>query len=60
MKFIIKDASDWLFEEEININTLEELIKYIEEETCGDVIIYKPGSYDKKEWVLRNYNYYVE
>ena len=60
MRFITKDASDWRFEGEINIDTLEELIKYIEEETCGDVIIYKPGSYDENEWVLINYNNYIE
>lgn len=56
-KFTLKQASDWQREEPIEINSLEELLAFVEEH--GDIIIYSKREYEEHQ-TLTIYDTYVE
>lgn len=43
MEFFVTKTSDWDYKEHIEINTLEELLKFVKEN--GDIIIQNPYPY---------------
>ncbi len=43
MKFYVTRTSDWKYKEQVEINTLEELIDFVRDN--GDIIIQKPYPY---------------
>jgi hypothetical protein len=62
MKFIIKKASDWDYIEEIEINTLEELLKFYK--VNGEIVIrdnvYMLDKYPDAKTILQIYDAYIE
>jgi hypothetical protein len=56
-KFTLKQASDWQREEPIEINSLEELLAFVEKH--GDVIIYSKREHEEHQ-TLTIYDTYVE
>lgn len=55
--FILKQASDWHRAEPIEINTMEELLAFVEEH--GDIIVYSKRTYEEHQ-TLTIYDTYVE
>ena len=55
--FILKQASDWQRAEPIEINTMEELLAFVEEH--GDIIVYSKRT-DEGHQTLTIYDTYVE
>lgn len=55
--FILKQASDWHREEPIEINTMEELLAFVEEH--GDIIVHSKRT-DEEHQTLTIYDTYVE
>ena len=55
--FILKQASDWQRAEPIEINTMEELLAFVEEH--GDIIICSKRT-DEEHQTLTIYDTYVE
>lgn len=67
IKFITYKTSQHLNRrlKDVEINSLEELLKYIDEQTCWQVIIYheQKNSWDealRDRWVIEDYNDYRE
>ena len=59
MKFKLTKASDWCWEDEIEINTLEELIKFIKKNWA--IIMDEPLDKKRdKRYRIIIYDYYVE
>ena len=59
MKFQLEKASDWNFREDLEIDTLEDLMKFVEE-SISDVIITTalvPEGYDAR---IKLYDDYLE
>lgn len=55
--FILKQASDWHRAEPIEINTMEELLAFVEEH--GDIIVHSKRT-DEEHQTLTIYDTYVE
>jgi len=55
--FILKQASDWQRAEPIEINTMEELLAFVEEH--GDIIVCSKRT-DEEHQTLTIYDTYVE
>lgn len=55
--FILKQASDWQRKEPIEINTMEELLAFVEEH--GDIVIYSKRD-DEEHQTLTIYDTYLE
>ena len=57
-EFRHRKASDWVFENTLEIKTLEELLKYIKNLDCHSIII----DYDEElsEYLIKDYDNYVE
>ena len=56
MKFILTQASDWNRKDEIEINSLAELMSLVDE--YGSIIIYQQDNYSDPE--IKIYDDYVE
>lgn len=56
-KFTLKQASDWQREELIEINSLEELLAFVEEH--GDIVIYSKRDHEEHQ-TLTIYDTYLE
>ena len=59
MRFSLRKASNILFEDEIEINTLEELIQYIDN-INEDIVIGKDIVEEKNKYRIIIYDYYLE
>lgn len=55
--FILKQASDWQKKEPIEINTMEELLAFVEKH--GDIVIYSKRD-DEEHQTLTIYDTYLE
>lgn len=55
--FILKQASDWQRAEPIEINTMEELLEFVEEH--GDIVIHGKRT-DEEHQTLTIYDTYLE
>lgn len=55
--FMLKQASDWQRKEPIEINTMEELLAFVEEH--GDIVIYSKRN-DEEYQTLTIYDTYLE
>lgn len=55
--FILKQASDWQRKEPIEINTMEELLAFVEKH--GDIVIYSKRD-DEEHQTLTIYDTYLE
>lgn len=67
IKFITYKTSDFLSKnkKEVEINSLEELLKYIDEQTCWQVVIFHEPKNSWQEdmrdrWIIEDYDYYRE
>ncbi len=55
--FTLKQASDWQRKEQIEINTMEELLAFVEEH--GDIVIYSKREHEEHQ-TLTIYDTYLE
>ena len=57
MIFIRHKASDWNFEEDMEIDTIEELIDYINQLECQEIVIWSRVG-ERPE--IKEYDHYIE